>query len=93
MDEATGFPGRFDYMFAEGGDPCFEHNGNGMCVYAVGELYGSSCNEQGCTLWTGACDLNAAECMAGGASCDRQESNSIAVYVINLDILLIFIAV
>ena len=49
-------------MFAEGGDPCFEHNGEGMCVYSVGNLYGSTCNEQGCTLWTGACDLNAAGC-------------------------------
>ena len=63
-------------MFEEGGNPCFEHAGEGMCVYSVGELYGSTCNEQGCTLWTGACDLNAAGCNTGGA-CSRQGGDSI----------------
>ena len=60
-------------MFEEGGNPCFEHAGEGMCVYSVGELYGSTCNEQGCTLWTGACDLNAAGCNIGGSDCNNRQ--------------------
>merc|ERR1719336_2739826 len=61
LDAATGSTGKFDYMFEEGGDPCFLHDGEGMCVYAEDD-----------TILIGKCDPDAAGCNAGGA-CDRQD--------------------
>merc|ERR1712038_896741 len=61
IDAATGSTGKFDYMFEEGGDPCFLHDGEGMCVYAEDD-----------TILIGKCDTDAAGCNAGGA-CDRQD--------------------
>ena len=37
-------------MFQENGDPCVEHNGEGMCIYALDV-------EEG-TISTGACDCS-----------------------------------
>ena len=47
----------------EGGDPCFEHNGEGMCIIGL--------NIDDGTLETGECDYVAAaeRCGANGERC------------------------
>ena len=53
--EAVAGAGRFNYLYGDA-DKCFDYGGRNMCIHTVGQLYGSSCNAQACSVWLGYCE-------------------------------------
>merc|ERR1712223_2221349 len=53
--EAVAGAGRFNYLYGDA-DKCFNYGGRNMCIHTVGQLYGSSCNAQACSVWLGYCE-------------------------------------